>query len=63
MLYTSNLVSCCTVIFRYLRFNDDLGVKLARDDKIRGLIETLNTSRTFGLAEAYSSLGQDIFDG
>jgi len=62
MLNASYLVPGGAVVFGDFGFNDKLRAKFVRNDEIRGLIETSDALRPFGLAEAYSMPVQFALD-
>src|SRR5215831_2594921 len=47
MLHTRDLVACCAVVFGNLRLNDYVRIKLIRHNKIRRLIKTSQSLRSF----------------
>lgn len=63
VLNASHLVPSCAVVFGNLRFNNDLWVKLARNDEIGRLIEPLDTFRPFCFTVTDAGLGQHVLDG
>ncbi len=63
MLNTGYLISCCAIVFREFRFDDNLWIELIGYDEVWGLIKTSDARRALSFTVAYTCIGQHGLNG